>query len=52
MKYLGTFLVGLSLAQDNFWIGHGLFIIGMGLIALKLMMEPWPEEGGETDEQD
>lgn len=49
MKYLGTFLVGLSLAQDNFWIGHGLFIVGMGLIALKLMMEPWPE-GGEDNE--
>lgn len=49
MKYLGTFLTGLSLAQHNFWIGHGLFIIGMGLIALKLMMEPWPE-GGEDDE--
>lgn len=47
MKYLGTFLVGLSLAQDNFWVGHGLFIIGMGLIALKLMMEPWPEEREE-----
>lgn len=50
MKYLGTFLVGLSLAQDNFWVGHGLFIIGMGLVALKLMMEPWPE-GGETDDE-
>ncbi|WP_156313905.1 hypothetical protein [Ligilactobacillus agilis] len=49
MKYLGTFLVGLSLAQHNFWIGHGLLILGMGLIALKLMMEPWPE-GGETDD--
>lgn len=47
MKYLGTFLVGLALAQDNFWVGHGLFIIGMGLIALKLMMEPWPEEKEE-----
>lgn len=47
MKYLGTFLVGLSLAQDNFWVGHGLFIIGMGLIAIKLMMEPWPEEESE-----
>ena len=49
MKYLGVFLVGLSLAQDNFYVGHGLFIVGMGLIALKLMMEPWPE-GGEDDE--
>lgn len=49
MKCLGTFLTGLALAQQNFWIGHGLFIIGMGLIALKLMMEPWPE-GGEDDE--
>lgn len=49
MKYLGTFLVGLSLAQDNFWVGHGLLIVGMGLIALKVMMEPWPE-GGEDDE--
>lgn len=47
MKYLGTFLVGLALAQDNFWVGHGLFIIGMGLIALKLMMEPWPDEEEE-----
>ena len=50
MKYLGVFLTGLALAQDNFWVGHGLFIIGMGLIALKLMMEPWPDEGGETDD--
>lgn len=49
MKYLGTFLTGLALAQHNFWIGHGLLILGMGLIALKLMMEPWPE-GGEDDE--
>ena len=49
MKYLGTFLTGLSLAQDNFWVAHGLLILGMGLIALKLMMEPWPE-GGEDDE--
>lgn len=47
MKYLGTFLVGLSLAQDNFWAGHVLLIIGMGLIALKLMMEPWPDEEEE-----
>ena len=47
MKYLGTFLTGLALAQDNFYVGHGLLILGMGLIALKLMMEPWPE-GGET----
>lgn len=49
MKYWGTFFCGLALAQDNFWVGHGLLIIGAGLIALKLMMEPWPE-GGETDE--
>ena len=49
MKYLGTFLTGLALAQDNFYVGHGLLILGMGLIALKLMMEPWPE-GGEDDE--
>ena len=47
MKYLGVFLVGLSLAQDNFWVAHGLLIIGMGLITLKLMMEPWPEEKEE-----
>lgn len=52
MKYLGTFLIGLSLAQDNFWVGHGLFIVGMGLITLRVMMEPWPDEGGEADEQD
>lgn len=50
MKYLGVFLTGLALAQDNFWVGHGLLIVGMGLVALKMMMEPWPE-GGETDEQ-
>lgn len=49
MKYLGTFLVGLSLAQDNFWVGHGLFIVGMGLIALKVMMEPWPESEEEEE---
>ena len=49
MKYLGTFLTGLALAQDNFYVGHGLLILGMGLIALKLMMEPWPE-GDEDDE--
>lgn len=47
MKYLGTFLTGLALAQDNFWVGHGLLIIGAGLIAIKLMMEPWPEEESE-----
>ena len=47
MKYLGTFLVGLSLAQDNFWVGHGLLIVGMGLITLELMMEPWPDEEEE-----
>ena len=47
MKYLGTFLVGLSLAQDNFGVGHGLFIIGMGLITLRVMMEPWPDEEEE-----
>lgn len=52
MKYLGVFLTGLALAQDNFYVAHGLLIVGMGLIALKLMMEPRPEEGGETDEQD
>lgn len=50
MKYLGVFLIGLSLAQDNFWVGHGLLIIGAGLIAIKLMTEPWPDEGGETDD--
>lgn len=50
MKYLGVFLTGLSLAQDNFWVGHGLLIVGVGLIALKLMMEPWPDEGGEDNE--
>lgn len=47
MKYLGTFLTGLALAQDNFWVGHGLLIIGAGLIAIKLMTEPWPEEKEE-----
>ena len=47
MKYLGTFLVGLSLAQDNFFACYGLLIIGLGLIALKLMMEPWPDEKEE-----
>ncbi|MGN9066641.1 hypothetical protein [Ligilactobacillus agilis] len=47
MKYLGVFLVGLSLAQDNFWVGHVLLIIGMGLIAIKLMMKPWPDEESE-----
>ena len=47
MKYLGVFLTGLSLAQDNFYVGHGLFIVGMGLIALKLMMEPWLDEEEE-----
>lgn len=47
MKYLGTFLIGLSLAQDNFWVGHGLLIVGMGLIALRVMMDPWPEEKEE-----
>lgn len=47
MKYLGTFLTGLALAQDNFWVGHGLLIVGMGLIVLKLMMEPWPDEEEE-----
>lgn len=50
MKYLGVFLTGLALAQDNFWVGHGLLIIGMGLIALRVMMDPWPEEG-ETDDE-
>lgn len=50
MKYLGTFLVGLSLAQDNFWVGHGLLIVGMGLITLRVMMEPWPEEKEEEHE--
>lgn len=47
MKYLGTFLVGLALAQDNFFACYGLLIIGLGLIALKLMMEPWPDEKEE-----
>ncbi len=51
MKYLGVFLTGLALAQDNFYVAHGLLIVGMGLIAIKLMMNPWPE-GGEDDEQD
>lgn len=49
MKIFGAFLAGYGLAQHNFYVGHGLFIVGMGLIALKVMMEPWPE-GGETDE--
>lgn len=47
MKYLGVFLTGLALAQDNFWVGHILFIIGMGLVALRVMMEPWPNEEEE-----
>ena len=47
MKYLGVFLTGLALAQDNFWVGHGLLIIGAGLIALRVMMDPWPEEREE-----
>lgn len=49
MKYLGVFLTGLALAQDNFYVAHGLLIIGMGLIALKVMMEPWPESEEEED---
>lgn len=52
MKYLGVLLTGLALAQDNFWVGHGLLIIGMGLVALKLMMEPWPNEEWPNEEEE
>lgn len=47
MKYWGAFFCGLALAQDNFFACYGLLIIGLGLIALKLMMEPWPNEEEE-----
>ncbi|GET15215.1 hypothetical protein SN4111_14770 [Ligilactobacillus agilis] len=42
MKYWGVFFCGLALAQDNFFACYGLLILGLGLIALKVMMEPWP----------
>ena len=47
MKYWGAFFCGLALAQDNFFACYGLLIIGLGLIALTLMREPWPDEKEE-----
>ena len=47
MKYWGAFFCGLALAQDNFFAYYGLLILGLGLIALKVMMEPWPNEKEE-----
>lgn len=47
---VAAFLIGMAICQSNWYIAHGLLIVGLFLIALRVMMNPWPEEGDETDE--
>lgn len=41
---VAAFLIGMAVCQSNWYIAHGLLIVGLFLIALRVMMNPWPEE--------
>lgn len=41
---IAAFLIGMAVCQSNWYIAHGLLIVGLFLIALRVMMEPWPDE--------
>lgn len=41
---VASFLIGMAVCQSNWYIAHGLLIVGLFLIALRVMMNPWPEE--------
>lgn len=44
---VASFLIGMAICQSNWYIAHGLLIVGLFLIALRVMMEPWPDEKEE-----
>ena len=41
---ISAFLIGMAVCQSNWYIAHGLLIVGLFLIALRVMMNPWPDE--------
>ena len=41
---VASFLIGMAICQSNWYVAHFLLILGLALIALRVMMNPWPDE--------
>ncbi|MBL1056986.1 hypothetical protein JEM51_11325 [Ligilactobacillus agilis] len=46
---VASFLIGMAICQSNWYIAHFLLILGLALIALRVMMDPWPDEEEEKN---
>lgn len=44
MKNIGAFLCGLAITQHNFYVQMSFLITGLGLITVRQMLEPWPND--------
>ncbi|GET06102.1 hypothetical protein SY212_11320 [Ligilactobacillus agilis] len=44
MKNIGAFLCGIAITQHNFYVQMSFLITGLGLITIRQMLEPWPND--------
>lgn len=48
---VASFLIGMAVCQSNWYVGHGLLILGLGLALYRIMVvePPYWEEESDVD---